>query len=155
MEHVQPDYYAILEVTPQASNREIKRAYRRKVKKYHPDLNQKDLYTERKIREINVAYEVLSNPEERKKYDSTRTNYDTTIGQADKQQPAPTAEPPDIQDWYDEWRSHTSERIPPFRLRDLFSAEMWSEAWWPIIKVSAFFLFIGGCLKILKEGGLL
>ena len=112
MEHVQPDYYAILEVTPQASNREIKRAYRRKVKKYHPDLNQKDPYTERKIREINVAYEVLSNPEERKKYDSTRTNYDTTTGRADKQQPAPTAEPPDIQDWYDEWRSHTSERPP-------------------------------------------
>ena len=56
MERVQPDYYAILEVTPQASNKEIKRAYRRKVKKYHPDLNQKNSPAERKIREINVAY---------------------------------------------------------------------------------------------------
>ena len=154
MEPVQPDYYAILEVTPQASNKEIKRAYRRKVKKYHPDLNQKNSPAERKIREINVAYEVLSNPDERKKYDRTRIDYDTAIRQADKQ-PATTAEPPDGQGRYDEWRSHTSEGLPTFRLRDLFSAEMWSGAWWPIIKVSAFFLFIGGCFKILKEGGLI
>lgn len=155
MERVQPDYYAILEVTPQASNKEIKRAYRRKVKKYHPDLNQKNSPAERKIREINVAYEVLSNPDERKKYDQSRIDRDATLGKTDKQQSAPTAEPPDIQGWYEEWRSHTSEELPTFRLRDLFSAKMWSDAWWPIIKVSAFFLIVGGCLRILKEGGLL
>lgn len=111
MERVQFDLYAILGVTPQASNKEIKRAYRRKVKKYHPDLNPKNNYAERKIREINIAYEVLSNPEERKKYDLTRIDYDTTLPQAHKQ-PTPTAEPPDIQGWYDEWRSHTSEEPP-------------------------------------------
>ncbi len=154
MEHVLFDLYAILEVPPQASSIEIKRAYRRKVKKYHPDLNQENSYAERKIREINIAYEVLSNPEERKKYDQSRIDHDATLRRTDKQQSAPTAEPPDIQGWHEEWRSHTSEELPTFRLRDLFSVEMWSEAWWPIIKVSAFFLFIGGCLKILKDAGL-
>ena len=99
MERVQPDYYAILEVKPQASNKEIKRAYRKKVKKYHPDLNPKNSRAERKMREINAAYEVLSNPEEHKKYDRTRIDYDTTLSQTDKQ-PAPTAKSPDIQGWH-------------------------------------------------------
>ena len=138
MERVQFDLYAILEVSPQASNEEIKRAYRRKVKKYHPDLNEKNNYTERKIREINVAHEILSNPEERKKYDRTRIDRDATLRRTEKQQSAPTAEPPDIQAWYEEWRSHTSQELPTFRLRDLFSAEVWSGAWWPAIKIVTF-----------------
>lgn len=138
MERVQFDLYAILEVPPQASSIEIKRAYRKKVKKYHPDLNQENSYVERKIREINIAYEVLSNPEKRKKYDRTRIDRDATLRRTDKQQSAPTAEPPDIQAWYEEWRSHTSQELPTFRLRDLFSAEMWPGAWWPIIKVFTF-----------------
>ncbi|MCY4614370.1 MAG: DnaJ domain-containing protein [Nitrospira sp.] len=108
MERVQPDYYAILEVTPQASNKEIKRAYRRKVKKYHPDLNKQNNHAERIVREINAAYEILSNPEERKKYDSARIDYDAAVRQTDKR-PAAAAEPPDSQGRYDEWRSHTSE----------------------------------------------
>ena len=112
MKPVQPDYYAILEVTPQASNKEIRLAYRRLVKKYHPDLNKKSHNAERKIREINDAHEVLSNPEERKKYDRTRIDYDATPEQTDKQQPTPTAEPPDIKGWGDEWQSYASERPP-------------------------------------------
>ena len=66
------DYYATLEVTPQASDEEIKRAYRKLALKYHPDRNQGSKNAEEKIREINAAYEVLGDPEARKSYEQLR-----------------------------------------------------------------------------------
>ena len=66
------DYYATLEVTPQASDEEIKRAYRKLALKYHPDRNQGNKKAEEKIREINAAYEVLGDPETRKSYERLR-----------------------------------------------------------------------------------
>ena len=66
------DYYATLEVTPQASDDEIKRAYRKLALKYHPDRNQGNKKAEEKIREINAAYEVLGDPETRKSYERLR-----------------------------------------------------------------------------------
>ena len=72
MEHADADLYTILKVSPRASTREIRRAYRRKVKQYHPDLNQANSDTERKIRAINFAYEVLSHPAKRKENDQSR-----------------------------------------------------------------------------------
>ncbi|MCY3727605.1 MAG: DnaJ domain-containing protein [Nitrospira sp.] len=66
------DYYATLEVTPQASDEEIKRAYRKLALKYHPDRNQGNKNAEEKIREINAAYEVLGDPETRKSYERLR-----------------------------------------------------------------------------------
>ena len=66
------DYYATLEVTPQASDEEIKRAYRKLALKYHPDRNQGNKQAEEKIREINAAYEVLGDPETRKSYERLR-----------------------------------------------------------------------------------
>jgi len=66
------DYYATLEVTPQASDEEIKRAYRKLALKYHPDRNQGNKTAEDKIREINAAYEVLGDPETRKSYERLR-----------------------------------------------------------------------------------
>jgi len=66
------DYYATLEVTPQASDEEIKRAYRKLALKYHPDRNQGSKKAEEKIREINAAYEVLGDPETRKSYERLR-----------------------------------------------------------------------------------
>ena len=66
------DYYATLEVTPQASDEEIKRAYRKLALKYHPDRNQGSKQAEEKIREINAAYEVLGNPATRKSYERLR-----------------------------------------------------------------------------------
>lgn len=63
------DYYQILGVSRTASEKEIKQAYRRLARKHHPDLNPSDKSAEDKFKEINAAYEVLSNPEKRKKYD--------------------------------------------------------------------------------------
>jgi molecular chaperone DnaJ len=63
------DYYAILGVGRSASEKEIKQAYRRLARKYHPDVNPGDKTAEAKFKEMNEAYEVLSDPEKRKKYD--------------------------------------------------------------------------------------
>ena len=63
------DYYKILGVKKTASEKEIKKAYRKLARKYHPDLNPNDKIAEKKFKEINEANEVLSDPEKRKKYD--------------------------------------------------------------------------------------
>ncbi len=63
------DYYSILGVSRNASNDEIKKAYRKLAKKYHPDRNQGDKEAEEKFKLINEAYEVLKDDEKRKIYD--------------------------------------------------------------------------------------
>jgi molecular chaperone DnaJ len=63
------DYYQILGVGRNATEKEIKQAYRRLARKHHPDLNPGDKSAEAKFKEINAAYEVLSDGEKRKKYD--------------------------------------------------------------------------------------
>jgi DnaJ-class molecular chaperone len=62
------DYYDILEVTKSASEAELKSAYRKMALKWHPDKN-KEAGAEAKFKEINEAYEVVSNPQKRAKYD--------------------------------------------------------------------------------------
>jgi molecular chaperone DnaJ len=62
------EYYEVLEVSEDASQEEIKKAYRKKAKKYHPDSNS-DEADEEKFKKINKAYDVLSDEEKRKKYD--------------------------------------------------------------------------------------
>ncbi|WP_373941657.1 J domain-containing protein [Polaribacter sejongensis] len=64
------DYYKILGITKSASEADIKKAYRKLARKYHPDLNPNDKTAEKSFKEINEANEVLSNPENRKKYDA-------------------------------------------------------------------------------------
>jgi curved DNA-binding protein len=64
------DYYEILGVGKNATEADIKKAYRRLARKYHPDVNPNDKTAEQKFREINEANEVLSDPEKRKKYDA-------------------------------------------------------------------------------------
>ncbi|MDH5696549.1 MAG: DnaJ domain-containing protein [Dehalococcoidia bacterium] len=63
------DYYSILGVNRGASEREIKQAYRRLARKHHPDVNPGDKSAEAKFKQINEAYEVLSDREKRQKYD--------------------------------------------------------------------------------------
>ncbi len=63
------DYYEILGIDKKSSQEEIKKAYRKLARKYHPDLNPNDKEAERKFKEINEANEVLTNPDNRKKYD--------------------------------------------------------------------------------------
>jgi curved DNA-binding protein len=63
------DYYKILELDKNASDDDIKKAYRKLARKYHPDLNPNDAAAKTKFQQINEANEVLSDPEKRKKYD--------------------------------------------------------------------------------------
>jgi molecular chaperone DnaJ len=63
------DYYSILGVKRDASDKEIRQAYRRLARKYHPDVNPGDKAAEARFKEINAAYEVLSDAENHKKYD--------------------------------------------------------------------------------------
>ena len=63
------DYYKLLGLDKTATSKDIKSAYRKLARKYHPDLNPKDKNAKKKFQEINEANEVLSDPEKRKKYD--------------------------------------------------------------------------------------
>ena len=63
------DYYSVLGVRRDASDKEIKQTYRRLARQYHPDVNPGDASAEQRFKEISEAYAVLSNPDSRKKYD--------------------------------------------------------------------------------------
>ena len=69
------DYYKILGVSKNADQKEVRQAYRKLARKYHPDVNPGDTASEENFKEMNEANEVLSDPEKRKKYDEMSTYY--------------------------------------------------------------------------------
>ena len=78
------DYYEVLGIGKNATDAEIKSAYRKLAKKYHPDLNPGDKDAEEKFKEVNEANDVLSDPAKRKRYDySTRSRLFNPRGSAE------------------------------------------------------------------------
>src|SRR5262245_50059917 len=69
MAHAKRDYYEILSITRNASEEDIKKAYRKSAMEHHPDRNPGDKKTEERFKEATEAYQVLSNPQKRQAYD--------------------------------------------------------------------------------------
>ena len=74
------DYYKILGVDKNASEADIKSAYRKLAKQYHPDLNPNNPEAAEKFKECNEAYEVLSDKDKRARYDRGEMDFDGNFG---------------------------------------------------------------------------
>jgi DnaJ-class molecular chaperone len=74
------DYYKILGIAKSASPDDVKKAFRKLARKYHPDVNPGDKTAEARFKEINEAYEVLSDPEKRRRYDTLGPNWQEQFG---------------------------------------------------------------------------
>ena len=78
-----PDYYKILEVSRDATESEIKKAYRKLALKYHPDRNQNDPSAEKRFKEVSEAYSVLSDDEKKKQFDTFGTVHEDSLSFGD------------------------------------------------------------------------
>ncbi|MBL0714503.1 MAG: J domain-containing protein [Desulfosarcina sp.] len=112
------DYYSILGLDRKASPKEIKKAYRKLARKYHPDVNGGDKVSTEKFQEINEAHEVLSDPENRRKYDQLGSQW---------QQHQQTGGGREDFNW-GQWQSapdqgHTHRTVSPEEFEELFGAE--------------------------------
>jgi curved DNA-binding protein len=117
------DYYAVLGVSPDADEQTIKQAYRTLARQYHPDVNPGDPQAEERFKEINEAYQALSDPERRRKYEELRQQYQRWQQRGER---APRGERGDF-DW-GQWQSAPGEREysyggSPEDMEDLFGGE--------------------------------
>ncbi len=87
------DYYQLLGVTKTSSAEEIRKAYRKLARKYHPDLNPGNSTAEQKLKEINQAYEILSDSEKRAAYDMERSAPPPGAGSSRRQKRSTEGEP--------------------------------------------------------------
>ncbi|GAA1271968.1 molecular chaperone DnaJ [Sphaerisporangium rubeum] len=79
-DYLEKDYYAVLGVSKTATADEIKKAYRKLARKYHPDANQGSTETEAKFKQVSEAYDVLSDVKRRKEYDEARALFGSGLG---------------------------------------------------------------------------
>ncbi|MER7208035.1 molecular chaperone DnaJ [Streptosporangium sp. NPDC000239] len=79
-DYLEKDYYAVLGVPKTATAEEIKKAYRKLARQYHPDANQGSTETESKFKEVSEAYDILSDTKRRKEYDEARTLFGSGLG---------------------------------------------------------------------------
>ncbi len=82
------DYYKILNIPHQADESQIKQAYRKLAKRYHPDLNPDNPEAEARFKDIVEAYETLGDPAKRRKYDANMIQASATMGTEPKAQKA-------------------------------------------------------------------
>ena len=85
-ERYKMDYYKILGISQQANAEQIKQAYRKLAKKYHPDLNPDDPEAEERFKEVSEAYEVLADEAKRKEYDLKRRKTEDRNDRSKKEQ---------------------------------------------------------------------
>lgn len=111
------DYYAVLEIPPDADDKTIKKAYRKLARQYHPDINSDNQQAEERFKAVNEAYQTLSDPEKRRRYDEMRqqSRYWQHFG---------AGEPADWGQWQDVAGGRVySQTISPEEWRDIFSGQ--------------------------------
>ncbi len=107
------DYYQVLGVERNASQEEIKRAYRKLARQFHPDVNPGDRAAEERFKDINEAYEVLSDAQKRSKYDQ--------FGSSWKQWQNTGGAPGGFEDFVRQWFGQSGGNVQTINLDDLFT----------------------------------